>query len=254
MFLGPRGQCVPGEHGDAEVARDCLADRLVAAELEPQFRREPMAPEMRIDGHARPRALLAQDEPPTREVRELEPPPRGERMSARCDRNQRIRKERDLGDPEVPGWRRHHVQVIAVVTQPRHHAVPVQHLERDFDVGVGRAERAEQPGHEVLRGAHHGDAEPPARQPVHRIDALLERTPLGRDRARGARELATRLGQLHATRDDVVERHADRAGDVAQLHRRRRLRDVHAPGRRAHAAGLGQRQEQAQLPECHIHR
>jgi hypothetical protein len=63
-----------------------------------------------------------------------------------------------------------------------------------------------------------------------------------------------RFGEVHAARDDFVQRQAHGLCHLAQLHGGGRLRDVHDLGGRADAAGFGQRQKKPQLAEGDVHR
>lgn len=56
-------QRVARHHADPEPAGDRLFHRLVAAELEPDVRSEPLLAEVAVHRHPRARALLPEDEP-----------------------------------------------------------------------------------------------------------------------------------------------------------------------------------------------
>ena len=135
------------------------------------------------------------------------------------------------------------------------HELAVADLELDRNVGMGLAERAQERRQERLSGrVDGGDAD----GGTHLAGGTLSHAGAQVEQAErldrvGQEGLAGRA-QLHAAPVAFGQRHADLLAERGDGSGHRRLRDVQALGRRADGAVLGDRDERAQLGECHSHR
>ena len=167
--------------------------------------------------------------------------------------DKRVRQEDPVLEFDVLWRARHHVEVVEIRTKPLHHPITVQHLQRHVDTGVFRAETAQPARDEILRGADHRQREAPALETPRRIRHLPEALPLGLHPTGGLRELLSQCGQSHPAGDHLVERQPDGLRECSQLHGRGGLRDVQGSGCGTDAAGVGEREEKAQLSEARLH-
>ena len=241
-------------HANAQARGHRLLDRLVAAQLEAHIGAELLLPEMLVRRHARARTRFAQDEAAGLQVLERQAALLAQRVVHGGNHLDRVGQDHLVVQVHARGRRGHDVEVIQAALQPADHAVAIQDLDRHVNGRVLAAETADQFGHEVLGRAHHRHAQLAARQALDGIDPLLERLPRQGNAARRGGQLPAHIGQVDLFANHLVQRQAHRLGDFLELHRRGGLRHMQGPGGPAHAAGVGQRLKQAQLPEGDVHR
>ena len=84
--------------------------------------------------------------------------------------------------------------------------------------GYRGAKASQKTRHEILSGADDGYLQFAARHALRGIDLLLERRPFIGDRSGGLSEVPAGVGQMHSPGNHLVERQANRVGDLLQLH------------------------------------
>jgi len=244
---------VGGNDRQAHAAGHGLEDRLVAAEFEPHGGLEAALTEIIVGGQARARAALPGDEADVAEILQQHRRPARQTMLRGRDHDERVRHEGRRAQRQIGRRTRHDVEVVMVLPEAVDDAVAVEQDHRDVDARTGGAEGAEQTRREILGGVDHRDLEQPALAAAQRLDVLLEGVPLHLDAARGLGEFATGLGQEDLTTDHFIKRQADRFGEIAEVHRGRRLGDVCLFGRSADAAGGHQGSEKLELSKSDVH-
>ncbi len=247
-------QGMPGQHGQPEAARHGFLDGLVAAQFQPRGCLEALGREETVRGQPGAGAALAQHEALVAQVRQGDATAPRQAMALPGHEHQRVGEKDMVFQVQIRRGHGHDVEIVQVLAQALHHAVAVEHLQRDLDVRVLGAKAAQQARHEILGRADHGHAQAPAREAVHGVDPLAEVLPRIDDGACRGGQVAAGIGEVHAAPDHLVQRQAHGFGHLAQLHGRGGLRHMQGPRRAADAARIGQRQEQAHLAEGDIHR
>jgi hypothetical protein len=118
---------------------------------------------------------------------------------------------------------------------------------------VALAEGGDQPGHEVVGGAGHGDGQPAAREALHLVDDHLRFRELGGDGAGVVVHLATRVREEDALAHLLEQGQPHVLLQLLDLHGDRRLGQVQLLRGPGEAQVPGHRLEGLELPEGEVH-
>jgi uncharacterized membrane protein YccC len=141
----------------------------------------------------------------------------------------------------------HDRQIAAVFRQGAQHRLAIADREAQRDPGVAAAKFGQQVRREILRRAHHRDVELAAAQPADRGNCVVGVLEACLDVARAAGKLDAGFGEIDSLSDALDQCDAGRGFELPNLHRDRRLREMHGLGRRAERAVLRQSLENGKL-------
>ncbi len=148
----------------------------------------------------------------------------------------------------------HDGQIHLVVEQALLHGEAVEHVQRQFDVGILAVKRAERRRDDVdARGGAGRDldgAAPAAAQLFHDQTRLFQQA---KDALAVAEQLAPRLRQMQGATDLLEERQADALLQRFDLQRDARLAEIEHGGGARVAALLSHGLEDVQLMEVDVH-